>query len=141
MRRNRWDVRVGVHVQDRGPVGGQRRVPRRAELVRVVDGERAQAQARGERRVVDVGKHLRFGEFRRAAHRPHLPRHLVEVVVVQHGDDQAAVVPLLPVMPDRDQLGQSVHLHRPVACEHDDRPVGVRELGADAVGHSRAHCG
>src|SRR5213079_2032565 len=49
--------------------------------------------------------------------RASIPGDLVEVVVVQDGDDQPWVGPLVPVVLDGDQLGEAVHLHRAVSGE------------------------
>ena len=50
-------------------------------------------------------------------------------------------LPALPVLADRDQLGEPVHLHRAVADERDRGAVGMGELGGDRVGHARSHRG
>ena len=91
--------------------------------------------------VGDIGQFLRSGELRHSDHGPHLPGHLVEVVVVQHGHDQAGIRPLLPVALDGDELGHAVHLHGPVADQSDGRTVRVGELGPDDVRHPGAHGG
>jgi len=106
-----------------GSVGGQRLVPGCSEVVGVGDGDGLQAEAGGEAREVDVGQGLGLGELRRPLHGPQLPGDLVELVIVQDGDDQARVAPLLPVVLDGDQLGHAVHLHRAVADDGHDRHV------------------
>ena len=53
--------------------------------------------------------------------------------------DQAWIGPALPVLADRDQLGQTVHLHRAVADHRDHDAVRMRELGPDRIGHARSH--
>ena len=62
--------------------------------------------------------------LRVALHRPLLPRHLVEIAVVEHEHDRAAGrASACQYLRDRDQLGHAVHLHRAVADERDRRPV------------------
>jgi hypothetical protein len=56
------------------------------------------------------------------AERPQLPRHLVEVIVMEDGDDAAWVGPIPVVVADRDELVEAVHLHRAVTYQSDDRP-------------------
>ncbi len=53
---------------------------------------------------------------------------------MQDRDDQAGVVPLVPVPFDRDQLGQAVHLHGAVTGERDDRPLRMSNLAPMAYG-------
>ncbi len=60
-------------------------------------------------------------------------------MVVQYRDDQARVGPLPVVLRGGDQLGEAVHLHGAIADDRDGGPVGTGELGADHVGHARAH--
>ena len=117
------------------------RAPRRRRRSAGLDVVPARPRLRANAGVVDVGQGLGGGELRRALHGPHLPGDLVEVVVVQDGDDQPGVGPLLPVMRDRDQLGHAVHLHRAVTDQGDRRPVGVRPLRADHVRHAWPHGG
>jgi len=50
-------------------------------------------------------------------HRPHLPGDWLRSLLCSHRDDQPRIGPLLPVVLDRDQLGEAVHLHGPVPAK------------------------
>src|SRR3954466_5539031 len=104
VRRDRRDVGGAADVEHGRPVGGQRRVPRGADVVGLLHVDALQAERAGEGGVVDVGQGLRLGELRRALHGAHLPGHLVEVVVVQDGDHQPRVGPLRAVLGGGDEL-------------------------------------
>jgi hypothetical protein len=58
VRRDGRDVRVGPHVEHRGPAGGQGLVPGRPDLAGVADRDPVQAQAAGEAFVGDIGEPL-----------------------------------------------------------------------------------
>ena len=77
--------------------------------------------------------------FPARVHHPLLPRHLIQIFVVEHADDQPLIWPSVIIFGDGDEFGHVVHLHRPVADQRHDRPVGVRELGADRIRHRGAH--
>src|SRR5262245_55745738 len=97
MRRNRRDVRVASYVEHHRPTGVQGALPGRAEVLGLVDFDSVNPETSGESGVRNVGNDLRLLELRGAAHRAELPRHLVEVVVVEDADDASRIVPLLPV--------------------------------------------
>ena len=139
-----WDgghIGVGVDIEHGRAVGREGALPGRADLFGCVDLDGLQAEAAGESGIGDVGQLLRRGELRHPDLGPHLPGHLVEVVVVQHGHDQAGVGPLLPVPLDGDELGHAVHLHGAITHQGDGRTVGMGELGPDDIGHPGAHGG
>jgi hypothetical protein len=48
---------------------------------------------------------------------------------------------VLPVLRDGDEFGHVVHLHRAVADERDDRPIGMGELCRNGVGNGGAQRG
>ena len=99
----------------------------------------AQADRLGEGRVGEVRQVLAGDEPDVAHHDPLLPRHLVQVAVVQHQRDPARVGPLLPILGDGDAGVEPVHLHGAVAGDGDAHAIGEAELGADGVRHRRAH--
>ena len=81
---------IGDRLEHDRPVGGERLVPGRPDLVGVVDADALQPDQLGVARVGEVGDVLRGVVARVALHRPLLPGHLVQVVVVQHEHDRAA---------------------------------------------------
>ena len=72
------------------PVGGQRRVPGRVDVVGSVDPDAAQAEQLGVAGVGEVGQRLAGVEARVALHLALLPGHLGEVAVVQHAARRSA---------------------------------------------------
>src|SRR5690606_36723452 len=135
------DSRVGAEVDDERPVGGEGPVPAGLDLLGLLHPYAVQADAPGDVGVGEVGDVLGLLELRGAGHGAHLPGDLVEVAVVQHGDDEPRVGPLAVVLRGRDQLHHAVHLHGAVSDEGDGGPVGVGELRADGVRHAGAHGG
>src|SRR5256885_408466 len=79
--------------------------------------------------------------LRIAFHHALLPRHLVQVVVVEHHDDQAWIAPAFPVLGDGDEAVDAIHLHGPVAHECHGDAIRVRELGRDRIRHAWPHGG
>ncbi len=124
------------------PVGGERLVPGRAEPVGIVDIDALEADQLGE---LVIGHVRDAAATPRTSGSPSITRcsqvtwFRSSLLNTQH--DPARVRPVAPVFGDGDQLGHVVHLHGAVADQRDHRPVGMRELGGDRVGHRRAHRG
>lgn len=141
MRRQWRNGRVCDRLEHHRPIGREGGVPGRADRVGIVDPDALEPDQLCIARVREVRNVLGGGIAGVALHHPLLPRHLVEVVVVEDEHDQPWVGPALPVLADRDQLGKAVHLHRPVADERDRDSVGIRKLGGDGVRDPRSHRG
>ena len=58
---------------------------------------------------------------------------------MQHEHVEALIRPALAILRDRQELGETVHLHGPVAHQREHRTRRVRELRCDRVGHAGPH--
>ena len=122
-----------------GPAGRQRLVPGRPDVLGPVDPDAVQAEQPRVVGVGEVGQHLRGVELGVAGHHALLPGDLVEVVVVQHADDELLVAPAVAVAGDVDQRVDAEHLHRAVADRGDHRPVGVARTSPPARTGTAGH--
>ena len=118
-------------------------VPRRAHLV-AASSHRMPRRPRSSAysRVGHVGDRLRALELRVAGHGPLLPGDLVEVLVVEHAEDQRRV------RASRSQYRLTVSSSFMPFIWNAPSPTiaitgrsGIGELGADRVRHARAHRG
>src|SRR3546814_12035721 len=90
-------------------------IPGRADVIRLVDADALEAEHLAIARVWKIDDVLRGLEFRITGQRALLPSDLIEIVIGQHHDDEARILPALPVLLDRQQLGIAIHLHRAIA--------------------------
>jgi hypothetical protein len=70
----------------------------------------------------------RRDELRGVPHCAQFPGHLIQVIVVQYGNDQPGVGLLLPVFRHRGEFGRVVPLRRTVADEGDARAIRMAPL-------------
>ena len=141
VRRQRRHLGIDDRLDDDRPVGGQGPLPGRRDLVRRIDADALEAEQLGVARVREVGDDLGGEQLGIARQHALLPGDLVEVLVVEHEQDEARVAPAIAVLRHVYQRADPVHLHRPVALDRDHRSVGVDELRRHRVGQRRAHRG
>jgi hypothetical protein len=107
----------------------------------MLDPSSAEPDEARELGIGDIGQGLARLPLRIAGLDALLPGHVGEVAVVEHHHDEARIGPSAPVLRDRDELGQAVHLHGAVAHKRNGGAVGKGELRRDPVGHRAAHGG
>src|SRR5207248_5603212 len=115
VRRQRRHLRVGLDFEYARPARGERLLPCVAHLVTVLAVDPAEAEQLRVLRVRDARDPLRARVLRVADEDSLLPRHLVQVLVVEDAEDERAVAQPLLVALDRDQLVHPVHLEGAVA--------------------------
>jgi hypothetical protein len=118
---------------------GMCRIPRRPNLLRLRHADPAKAEDLGEMGIGKIWKSLRLLDLWRTAESAKLPRHHVEVAIVEHYYDQARIAPFAPKLADGNQTVDAEHLHGAVSDNGNRDAVGMTEFRRCGVGYGATH--